>query len=327
MQIAYYLRPVPRKRSKDHEVARELRHNGHEVLELYDEPATRSDATVIWLQGNANWYPVICRRLCDGNSRAVSVVWHSEPLPPPPDAALPTRRRSLREMAKILLRDSRATDPLTNIARLRRLHRAGVPDVLVVSSRGRQAYLTSQGISSHFVPLGYDPAKHGEDRGMERDIDVLFLGQLLRHRKKLIARLNSAGVAVRGEGSWFSGPTWGEGRTLLLNRTKILLNLSRFAGEFAGLRLILGMANGAMVVSEPIHLPEPFIPGTHYVEASAEQMPKVLRYYLDHPDERRQFVDRGRRFVTEELTLRRSVQRIMELVDTKQKELAARGER
>lgn len=320
VRIAYCQRTLATGRAERAGVPLELCDLNHEVFDGDDALSDFQAVDLIWLQGNANWYPNICRGLTAQAARPMTLVWHTEPLPPPPQSGLPRPRLSIREVAKILLREPRATDPYTNARRLRRLHKAGLPDVLVVSSRGRQAYLASQGIPSHFVPLGYHPAKHGEDRGLERDIDVLFLGQMLRRRKKLIRRLVASGVAVRGEGSWFKGPTWGEGRTVTLNRTKILLNLSRFAGEFAGLRLILGMANGAMVVSEPIRLPEPFIPGTHYIEAPVEQMPVVLRHYLDHPDQRRQIAAQGRQFVTHELTLQRSVQRILQIVDTNRRE-------
>jgi hypothetical protein len=277
---------------------------------------------LVWIQGNANWYPRLCRQLQEAPNRPKVVIWHTEPLPPPPESGLGRPRLSMREIAKILLRDRRATDPYTNAARLRRLGRMGLPDVLAVSSRGRQTYLASRGVQSEFVPLGYSPQVHGKDLRLERNIDVLFLGQMVRRRKKLVAQIAQAGVTMRAEGSWSSPATWGQNRTELLNRTTILLNLSRFPGEFAGLRLILGMCNGAMVISEPMYRPDPFVPGEHYIEAAAGQMPQVIRYYLDHPAERQKIVEQARRFVTQELTLQRSLQRIMELVDTKRAERA-----
>jgi hypothetical protein len=75
------------------------------------------------------------------------------------------------------------------------------------------------------------------------------------------------------------------------------------------------MANGALVVSEPMYRPDPFVPGEHYIEAKADQMPKVLAHYLAHADERQAIVERARRFVTHELTLRHSFQRLLQLVD------------
>ena len=42
-------------------------------------------------------------------------------------------------------------------------------------------------------------------------------------------------------------------------------------------RLILGMANRSLVVSEPIYSPAPFVPGEHYVEANGRDIPEVAR--------------------------------------------------
>jgi hypothetical protein len=77
--------------------------------------------------------------------------------------------------------------------------------------------------------------------------------------------------------------------------------------------LILGMANGALVVSEPLGDGAPYVAGRHYVEATADQMPAVIRHYLARPDERRRIAEEGRRFVTTELTMARSVDRILAL--------------
>jgi len=298
------------------EVPAVLRAAGHHVRELDDGPLDWTGDDLLWMQGNANWYPLITARLAAaGRRRPRVVLWHTEPLPPPPTSGLPRPRLSLREIAKIALRDRRATDVYTNAARLRRLARAGLPDVLVVSARIRQDYLTGLGIASHFVPLGYDPGCHGRDLGLERDIDVLFLGTMqVPRRRRLVAGLRRAGVEVRTAGSWEGRDAWGDARTTLLNRTKILLNLPRHPGELAGLRMLLGMANGAMVVSEPIVDPEPYVPDRHYVEAPPALLPGVVRHYLAHPDQRGRVAGEARCFVTTELTMQRSVGRILALV-------------
>jgi len=195
--------------------------------------------------------------------------------------------------------------------------RFGLPDLLVVSSRSREDYLRSQGIESHFVPIGYSADAHGKLLGLERDIDVLFLGTMqVRRRERLVSGLRKAKVALRVEGSWTDRAAWGDSRTRLLNRTKMLLNLQRNPGEFSGLRMILGMCNGALIVSEPVDRPEPYVPGRHYVEASAEEIPAVLRYYLEHPEERHKITEEAHRFVTETLTMRNSLNRILELALT-----------
>ena len=296
------------------ELTVELRARSHEVVETDDAEFDLAGCDLLWIQGNANWYPRACRQIAAVRRRPATVIWHTEPLPPPAASGLSRPRLDLREIAKVVLRDRRATDPYTNISRIRWLARRGLPDCLVVSGRARQAFLAEQGIVAHWVPPGYSP-EHGRDLGIERDIDVLFLGTLdVKRRRRALKRLEEAGLKITSEGSWYDSRAWGESRTRLLNRAKILLDVQRRPGELSGLRLILALANKCLAVSEPIYDPAPFIPGKHFVTAIPEEMPQVIGHYLGHPDERHRIVDAGHRFVTEELTLSRAVIRILELV-------------
>ena len=273
------------------------------------------DDDLLWIQGNANWYPRICRTLEQaGTERPPVVIWHTEPLPPRPGSGYKSDRLHLHEIRKILLRDPRATDPYTNSLRIRRLQKYGLPDILAVSSRSWQQYLTSRRINSHFIPFGYESKRHGRLLGLPRDIDVLFLGTTqTSRRRRLLKQLRRAGVDVRAEGKWDASGTWGEYRTNLLNRTKILLNLQRHPGELAGMRMILGMSNGALVISEPIDHPDPYIPGKHFIEAPVGQMPAVIRHYLECADEREQITREAHRLVVDKLTMQVSVNHILEL--------------
>jgi hypothetical protein len=271
---------------------------------------------LVWIQGNAAWYPAFRRRLMSlpPDVRPTVVIWHNEPLPPPRSAGLPSPRLSFRELAKIALRDARATDVYTNYWTLRQLHRAGLPDVLVVSANGRKLFLDERGIPSHFVPFGYDP-RMGRDLATERDIDVLFLGALnVPRRNRTIQRLRDQGIAVAALGDWSDPAYWGEPRTRLLNRVKILLNIPRTEAEYSGARILLGLANKALVVSEPILDPAPYIPGRHFVMAQLDRLPELIRYYLNNETERERIVEQGHRFAVDELTMERSVQRILRIV-------------
>jgi len=212
------------------------------------------------------------------------------------------------------LRDRRASDVYSNYWRLRRLVQKGLPNVLTVSTPGRQEFLSERGITSHHVPLGHDPF-YGHDMGLIRDIDVLFLGDLrIPRRKRLIKRLRRNGVTLEAVGSWFDPTFWGENRTRLLNRTRVLLNIQRYPGELSGSRLILALANKALPISEPMYSPAPYVPGKHFVSATIEEMPEAIEYYLTHNEERKRIVDEGHRLVTQKVTMKRSISRILELI-------------
>ena len=229
-------------------------------------------------------------------------------------AGLPPPSLSLRERAKILFNDTRRNDPYTNLSHLTRMSREGWYDLLIVSSQAWQESLRERGISCHWVPYGYESGD-GAPTGVPRDIAALFLGAVnVPRRKRIIGELRRRGVDLVAKGSWFDRALWGRDRTRLINRADTLINIQRYRGEISAHRLILGMANRALIVSEPIYRPTPFIPGEHYVEAEVGDMPATLSYYRTHLEERDRIVDRAYRFVTEELTMESSVSRILSLV-------------
>lgn len=289
-----------------------LREQGYTVIPCHEGPLDMKGTDILWLQGNPRWFPVLCQQLATlpRHTRPLSVLWHHEPLPPPKASGLPRPKLQPREIVKILIRRRTINDVYGNARALQRLHERGIPDLLVVSTRARHEFLTEQGITAHWAPLGYESI-HGSDLGTTRDIPVLFLGDArIPRRKKILHSLRARGIAVQVAGSWSDPSFWGASRTRLLNRAKILLNLQRNAGELAGLRFILGMANKALVVSEPVYRPEPYVPGRHYVSAAVEDMPRVISHYLAHDDERERIARAGHGLVMNEVTIATSVARI-----------------
>lgn len=188
--------------------------------------------------------------------------------------------------------------------------------MLAVSTLERHQFLAEHGIASHFAPIGYDRS-FGTDLGLPRDIDVLFLGSLeVPRRKRIIRALRAAGVNVVARGSWSDPELFGEGRVRLLNRTKILLNIPRHPGLLSGLRMVLGMANKALVVAEPVYEPDPYRPGIHYVSAELDDFPETIARYLANDAERRRIVEAAYDFVTTKLTLTASVEAILQVVES-----------
>jgi spore maturation protein CgeB len=59
-----------------------------------------------------------------------------------------------------------------------------------------------------------------------------------------------------------------------------------------------------------MYRPEPFLDGEHFVSATPERMPEVVRHYLRHDDERQRIARAGRDFVTTRLRLEASVERV-----------------
>lgn len=222
------------------------------------------------------------------------------------------------ELAKIALRNRNVTNPYSNFSQLRSLHQVGLPDVLVVSSQARQEFLHEQGISAYHVPLGWSHYAHDQYEGRQKDIDVLFLGiaDLLRtpRRRQCLRRLRKESISPLVKGSWSDPECWGEKRKELLNRAKIFINIHRYPSEFEGARLLRGMANKALVISEPIYRPAPYEPGIHYVSVPMEKMASAIRYYLEHAEQREKIADAGYEFVTKKLSIENSINKVIKLI-------------
>jgi hypothetical protein len=270
---------------------------------------------VVWVGGNPRWYRRTLNRIAalPRAERPLVLVWHTEPLPMPRAAGMHGQMLTAREVAKLALRDRRVNDHYSNAKYLRRLAADGTTDVLAVATRAYQAYLEQEGIATELVPLGYHPS-HGRLLDRERDVGVIFLGDFrLPRRRRILRRLKREGVDILTLGDYANPELWGEGRVELINRAKIALNIPRLEGHLPDVRLLVAMANGALVVSEPLYLPEPYEPGVHYVEAPAEQLAETIRQYVADEDARRRITDEAYRFVTTELTLDRSFSRLLEL--------------
>jgi Glycosyl transferases group 1 len=245
--------------------------------------------------------------------RPTTIVWHTEPLPMPRAAGLRREPLTLRELAKVALRDRRINDHYSNARYLKALAGEGAIDVFAVATHAYQAYLAEQGVDVAFVPLGYHPA-FGTLLERERDIDVLFLGDFrLRRRRRILRGLRREGIDVLTLGDYTDPSLWGEGRTELMNRTKIALNIPRLEGHLPDMRFVVAMATGALLVSEPVYLPDPYVAGRHYVECPTDDLADTIRRLLADTSPRRQITLEAHRFVTTELTLEGSYTRLLSL--------------
>ena len=276
----------------------------------------RGSTDVVWLHGNGNWYPHANSSLLEMSrtERPKVICRHTEPLPLPESSGIRPPFPTLAELVKIAIGDARATDPRTNARHISRMWRHGIPDLLIVSTTSRKSYLAERGIDAHFVPAAYSPAQ-GRDLGLKRDIPALFIGIVSDPRHRSAVRyLRKRGIEVAAHGDWKKeAGLWGGRRTEMINRAKTFLALQRNPRELSGVRMILGMANKALVISEPIHQPDPFVPGTHYVSAPLTEMADVIRYYNDNEDEARRIADAGHHLVTTELTFEKQMKQILDI--------------
>jgi len=198
------------------------------------------------------------------------------------------------------------------------LHRQGILSVLAVGSQWLADFLRVRGFDPIVAYLGFHP-DWGADLGLERDISVLWIGKpATKRRRRLLERvraeLRERGVEILMIDGVENPYVFGEERTVLLNRTRIILNILRAEWDNHSLRYFLAASNHALIVTEPTLPHIPFLPGVHLVEAPIEQLADMIYYYLSHEEERQRIADQAYQLVTTELTMRNSVKHILEQI-------------
>lgn len=128
-----------------------------------------------------------------------------------------------------------------------------------------------------WLPAAYDPRYHYIiDPKVERDIDVLLIGNPYPHRVKFVAELRALDVNVVA----LAGPIWEE-YNALYNRAKIALVVSN-CGDLSG-RVFEHLAAGAMVLADrmPDLLRIGFTDMRHYYRyKSVEHCANVIKMLL-----------------------------------------------
>jgi len=195
------------------------------------------------------------------------------------------------------------------------LGRAAIPFVLAIPSSWTAEHLRERGFDPVVAHYGSSPA-WGRDLGLERDVPVLWLGKVgTRRRRRLLGQLRgnleARGVEIMMVDGVEHPYIFGDERTELLNRTKVVVNVARQPWEDSSLRYFLVARNKAMIVTEPTLPHTPFEDGVHLVEVPVDQMAETICHYLNHEEERRAIAEQASRLVTEELTMARSLERIL----------------
>ena len=189
----------------------------------------------------------------------------------------------------------------------------GALGILVVTNHARADYYRAHGFDPVVAPLGYHRS-YGTDLGLGREIDVAFMGQLMGKRRQrilppLFAELQRRNISVAAvEG------VYGETRTRFLNRSRILLSVLRAPQDFVGQRIMLGAANRAMVISEPMLNPDPFVPDRHFCVVPVVALADTIDHALQNLDGFQPIMNEAYRLVTEDLTCAKMVQRVLKRV-------------
>lgn len=202
---------------------------------------------------------------------------------------------------------------------INRNHPKGWIDRIFVNTVPKQEFLTGVGVPATFMPLGFHP-NMGRNLGIGRDIDVLFIGELDYGRRKAAIEYLQQELDKRGRSVTVIGSgCYGEERVEMMNRAKISLNIPRFPWDIPTIRVFLSIGCGSLVVSEEMGDSAPFESGRHLVQAGAPDLGDVICHYLEHDDERLAIVGAAFDLIYGDLTLSKSVFRLLDSMKGEQR--------
>ena len=192
---------------------------------------------------------------------------------------------------------------------------AGLVERFVAASKGNAEILRLSGATVECVPFGYHESVHGPlvPPTSGRDVELLTLGGISGprsvRRSTWISRWRAAGLDIASVET-----IWGPPRSALLARTKIVIDVHRVPGTFAGTRLVMALAAGAAVVSEPMKTPDPFVPGVHFISAPVENLGDEARALLADEPRRRLIVDAGQELLRGDLAMENCLRQVLALL-------------
>lgn len=193
--------------------------------------------------------------------------------------------------------------------------RKGWLHVLSDSSHIYSQVRSKMGVPTLYAPWGASQRWY-QDLGLERDIDVIWMGTRGSQRRSRIldrvcSELRSRGVNVYVADNQERPFVFGEERIRLLNRAKITLNITRTWYDDNFSRFTMACPNRSLVVSEPVlpHCTE-FKQNVHYVAAKIEDLANTILYYLEHEEERKRIVENAYQLMMAELKFENSLRKM-----------------
>ncbi len=185
-------------------------------------------------------------------------------------------------------------------------------DYLFATTTAKQELLSRHGYAVDFVPFGYHSSL-GENLGLDRDIDVLFLGRThTRRRASMLSNLRKELGDKGVEITVVDRDCYGKERIELLNRTKISLDIPRVPWDFGPERFLLSMSCGALVVSEGLEPRKPYTHDENFIQSRVSDLAETICTYLKDEQARQRITDNAYEFITTQVSLTRSVSIILE---------------
>lgn len=156
-----------------------------------------------------------------------------------------------------------------------------------------------EGARPIYLPEGANPDIH-KPYGLERTIDVSFVGQCYGNRAAVIDELSRRGIIVESYGfGWPKGAVDVEEMARLYSRSKINLGFGGVEGHpdtycLKGRDFEIPMSGGLYLTEDHPELAHAFKPGQEVLTYTGlNDLEKKIRYYIAHPDEAQEIRHKG----------------------------------
>ena len=134
---------------------------------------------------------------------------------------------------------------------------------------------------------GFDPQLQ-HPLPVKKDIDVLFIGNMLKRRKEWTDEIGKHCLLHKAVG------VYGEEMLRLINRAKIVLNIHSEEFLDTEIRVFEVLGCRRFLLTEKLSVENPFTDRKHLVECTdLEDMIRQIQYYLEHDAEREQIAEQG----------------------------------
>jgi len=139
---------------------------------------------------------------------------------------------------------------------------------------------------------------------IKKDIDILFVGAMSKHREAVLSLASQRHVVTHTQGAFHAQCA------ALYRRAKIVLNIHFTELPHFECRLIEALGCGAFVLTERLDPANWLIDGQHIVTFDANTLPEALDHYLNSDDERSRIATAGHG-VVQECSLDKQLDRLL----------------
>ena len=134
---------------------------------------------------------------------------------------------------------------------------------------------------------GFDELVQYRIPGVKKDIDVLFVGNVLPRRRRILDRLLKHYNVVEKL-------AFGKDMTELINRSKVVLNIHSEEFLDTETRVFEVLGCGGFLLTEILSVENPFKSGVHLVEVDGlDEMIEKIGYYLNNEEQREAIAVQG----------------------------------